>query len=61
MLATNSIDTSAADFTCCPLAEGELEIVAAAQVRTRYWLDNRRSLSVLRWCRWRPIGSTREQ
>ena len=33
MLATNSIDTSAADFTCCPLAEGELEIVAAAQVR----------------------------
>jgi len=30
MLTANAIDTSAADFTCCPLAEGELVIAAAA-------------------------------
>ena len=33
------------------IASGAPPPIAAAQVRTRYWLDNQRSLSVLRWCR----------
>ena len=31
------------------IAPGAPPPIAAAQVRTRYWLDNRRSLSVA-WC-----------
>ena len=44
MLATNSIDTSAADFTCCPLAEG-------APRNSRRAIIRRNSLTPVLLCR----------